>query len=213
MVPSEGMLAILKHHRFERLRQWSHGVDLSLFRPVEPLPLDLPRPVFLHVGRVSYEKNLEAFLRLELPGTKLVYGVGPLEQRLREAYPQVQWRGVVPREELPAIYSAADVFVFPSHSDTFGLVMLEAMACGTPVAAYPVAGPLDLVGDSDGGVLHDDLAVAAIKALDLPRENARARALTFDWEQVCDQFVSFLVPAETTQCVPQVPRVSGTVGG
>jgi glycosyltransferase involved in cell wall biosynthesis len=200
MVPSEGMLSILQHHRFERLRQWSHGVDLSLFKPVEPLQLDLPRPVFLHVGRVSYEKNLEAFLRLDLPGTKLVYGVGPLEQRLRAAYPQVQWRGVVPREELPAIYSAADVFVFPSHSDTFGLVMLEAMACGTPVAAFPVAGPTDVVGDSDGGVLHDDLAIGALKALDLSRENARARALQFDWERVCDQFVSFLAPVATIQC-------------
>ena len=200
MVPSEGMLAILKHHRFERLRLWSHGVDLSLFKPVEPLQLDLPRPVFLHVGRVSYEKNLEAFLRLDLPGTKLVYGVGPLEQRLREAYPHVQWRGVVPREALPAIYSAADVFVFPSHSDTFGLVMLEAMACGTPVAAFPVAGPLDVVGDSDGGVLDNDLGLGAVKALDLSRESARARALKFDWERVCDQFVSFLVAVETTRC-------------
>ena len=195
MVPTEGMLAILQQHRFERLLRWSHGVDLGLFRPVEALPLDLPRPVFLHVGRISYEKNLEAFLRLELPGSKLVYGVGPLLPKLREAYPQVHWRGVVPRETLPAIYSAADAFVFPSHSETFGLVMLEAMACGTPVAAFPVAGPLDVVGDSDGGVLDDDLARAAMQALQVPRERARARALEFDWERVCDQFISFLVPA------------------
>jgi len=180
----------------ERLLRWSHGVDLRLFRPVEPAVLDLPRPVFLYVGRVSYEKNLEAFLKLELPGSKLVYGVGPLLPALREKYPQVHWRGVVPREALPAVYSAADAFVFPSHSETFGLVMLEAMACGTPVAAFPVTGPLDVVGDSDGGVLDADLARAAMRALDVPRERARARALEFDWERVCDQFVSFLVPAD-----------------
>ena len=210
MVPSAGMVRILAQHRFERLRPWSHGVDLGLFRPVAPvaLALALPRPVFLYVGRVSYEKNLEAFLRLELPGSKLVYGVGPLLARLREAYPQVHWRGVVPREELPAIYSAADAFVFPSHSETFGLVMLEAMACGTPVAAFPVAGPLDVVGDSDGGVLDDDLARAAQRALAVPRERARARALEFDWERVCDQFVSFLVPARALPGQAAMPTVS-----
>ena len=195
MVPTQGMLEILHAHRFERLLRWSHGVDLTLFKPVEPLPLDLPRPVFLHVGRISYEKNVEAFLKLDLPGSKLVYGVGPLLPKLREKYPAVHWRGVVSREALPAIYSAADAFVFPSHSETFGLVMLEAMACGTPVAAFPVAGPLDVVADSDGGVLDHDLGRAALRALEVPRERARARALTFDWEQVCDEFVGFLVEA------------------
>ena len=198
MVPTEGMLATLKEHRFERLLRWSHGVDLQLFKPVAPaLPdpsLDLPRPVFLHVDRISYEKNLEAFLKLDLPGSKLVYGVLPLLPKLRRKYPQVHWRGVAPREELPAIYSAADAFVFPSHSETFGLVMLEAIACGTPVAAFPVAGPLDVVADSDGGVLRDDLRAAALLALDVPRERARARALSFDWERSCDEFVGFLVP-------------------
>lgn len=195
MVPTEGMLTILSAHRFERLLRWSHGVDLQLFKPVAPILLDLPRPIFLHVGRISYEKNLEAFLKLDLPGSKLVYGVGPLLPELREKYPAVHWRGVVARESLPAIYSAADAFVFPSHSETFGLVMLEAMACGTPVAAFPVAGPLDVVADSDGGVLDHDLGAAAMRALAVPRERARARALAFDWEQVCDEFVGFLVEA------------------
>lgn len=198
MVPTQGMLEILEAHRFERLLRWSHGVDLRLFKPVEPLPLDLPRPVFLHVGRISYEKNVEAFLRLDLPGSKLVYGVGPLLPKLREKYPDVHWRGVVSREALPAIYSAADAFVFPSHSETFGLVMLEAMACGAPVAAFPVPGPLDVIGDSDGGVLDDDLQRAALRALKVPRERSRARALSFDWESVCDQFISFLVPVESS---------------
>lgn len=202
MVPSAGMQGILQGHGFSPLRAWSHGVDLSLFKPVDGADLGLPRPVFLYVGRVSYEKNLEAFLKLDLPGSKVVYGVGPLEQRLKQQYPRVHWRGVVPRADLVHIYSAADAFVFPSRSETFGLVMLEAMACGTPVAAFPVPGPLDVVaprhqGD-DGGVLHDDLRTAALAALDIPREAARRRALQFDWDEVCRQFITHLVPARHT---------------
>lgn len=194
MVPTSGMLEILRGYGFEKLRPWSHGVDLGLFEPMPDADFGLPRPVFLYVGRVSYEKNLEAFLTLDLPGSKVVYGVGPLLDRLRRAHPQVHWRGVVPRPELVRVYSAADVFVFPSHSETFGLVMLEAMACGTPVAAFPVEGPLDVVGTSDGGVLDHDLRRAALKALEVPRERARARALEFDWGEVCNQFIGFLVP-------------------
>ena len=198
MVPTGGMLTILQAHGFQNLRQWSHGVDLSLFRPEPHADLGLPRPIFLYVGRVSYEKNLEAFLKLDLPGTKLVYGVGPVLERLQREHPGVQWRGVVPRPELVKVYSAADVFVFPSHSETFGLVMLEAMACGLPVAAFPVPGPLDVVGASDGGVLHDDLRHAALEALKIPRERARERALQFDWKPVCEQFIGFLTPARKT---------------
>jgi glycosyltransferase involved in cell wall biosynthesis len=199
MVPTEGMLGILRGHGFANLRQWSHGVDLRLFEPLSGVDLGLPRPIFLYVGRVSYEKNLEAFLDLDLPGSKLVYGVGPLLERLRREHPQVHWRGVVPRSELVRVYSGADVFVFPSRSETFGLVMLEAMACGTPVAAFPVPGPLDVVGGSDGGVLHEDLRHAALRALELPRERARARALEFDWRPVCEQFIGHLVPARSAR--------------
>jgi len=195
MVPSAGMQAILEGHGFERLLAWSHGVDLTMFSPVQDADFGLPRPVFLYVGRVSYEKNLDAFLKLDLPGSKVVYGVGPLLERLKREHPGVHWRGVVPREQLAAIYSAADSFVFPSHSETFGLVMLEAMACGTPVAAFPVAGPLDVVGSSDGGVLDTDLHAAALRSLQVPRERARARALEFDWNPVCRQFIQHLVPA------------------
>ena len=210
MVPAAGMFEILRSHGFERLRQWSHGVDLSLFQPVPGADLGLPRPVFLYVGRVSYEKNLEAFLALDLPGSKLVYGVGPLLDKLKREYPQVHWRGVVPRPELVMIYSAADAFVFPSRSETFGLVMLEAMACGTPVAAYPVAGPLDVVGASDGGVLDADLRCAALRALEVPRERARARALEFDWQGVCEQFLCHLVAARpvATLCHESVAKSS-----
>ena len=199
MVPTDGMLEILRGHGFERLRPWSHGVDLRLFQPQADVDLGLPRPVFLYVGRVSYEKNLEAFLGLDLPGSKLVYGVGPLEGALHRKYPQVHWRGVVPRPELVRVYSGADVFVFPSRSETFGLVMLEAMACGTPVAAYPVAGPLDVLGSSDGGVMHEDLRHAALQALQLSRERARARAMQFDWRPVCEQFVGHLVPVGSSR--------------
>lgn len=195
MVPSVGMLEILRGHGFARLRPWSHGVDLSLFRPEPGADLGLPRPVFLYVGRVSYEKNLEAFLKLDLPGSKVVYGEGPLLARLKREHPGVHWRGVVSRSELARVYSAADSFVFPSRSETFGLVMLEAMACGTPVAAFPVAGPLDVVGRSDGGVLDPDLRAAALRSLAVPRERARARALEFDWAPVCAEFIANLVLA------------------
>jgi glycosyltransferase involved in cell wall biosynthesis len=195
MVPSAGMHEQLIAQRFANLRLWSHGVDLSLFRPMEGADLGLPRPIFLYVGRVSYEKNLEAFLDLDLPGSKVVYGVGPMLAKLRDAYPLVHWRGVVPRTQLPLVYSAADVFVFPSHSETFGLVMLEAMACGTPVAAFPVPGPLDVVGRSRGGVLHADLRVASLAALKVDRREPVARAMEFDWQPVCEQFMAFLVPA------------------
>jgi glycosyltransferase involved in cell wall biosynthesis len=203
MVPTDGMLRQLQAQRFSRLRAWSHGVDLGLFQPVPGADLGLPRPVFLYVGRVSYEKNLEAFLQLDLPGSKVVYGVGPLLPDLQRRFPQVVWRGVVPRAELPSIYSAADVFTFPSHSETFGLVMLEAMACGTPVAAFPVDGPLDVVGRSDGGVLHDDLRVASLKALEVPRDRARARAECFDWSSVCEQFLGHLVPTRRLLQAPE----------
>ena len=199
MVPSAGMHEILRGHGFKRLRQWSHGVDLDLFQPVPNADLGLPRPVFLYVGRVSYEKNLDAFLKLELPGSKVVYGVGPVLDSLKRAYPDVHWRGVVPRTELVNIYSAADSFVFPSRSETFGLVMLEAMACGTPVAAYPVAGPLDVVGGSMGGVLDLDLQRAALASLELPRQRARDRALEFDWHAVCRQFIEHLVPVDAAR--------------
>lgn len=199
MVPSAGMFAILKNYGFSPLKAWSHAVDLSLFQPVPDADLGLPRPVFMYVGRVSYEKNMEAFLSLDLPGSKVVYGEGPIKERLQREFPSVHWRGVVPRTELARIYSAADVFVFPGRSETFGLVMLEAMACGTPVAAYPVPGPLDVLDPqydgSDGGVLHDDLRTAAMQALLVPRGQPLRRAMQFDWAPVCREFVSHLVPA------------------
>ena len=170
----------------------------------------MTRPVSLFVGRVSYEKNIDAFLKMDIPGTKVVCGVGPLEASLKDRYPQVRWIGLVPRDELAKIYAAADVFVFPSRSETFGLVMLEAMATGTPVAAYPVDGPLEVLGKPDGschgGVMHTDLKAAFHGALAIARHEARARALDFSWVQAAQLFEGHLV---TAHC--NIPRISGKI--
>lgn len=201
LVPTENVLRMLQAHGFRNLRNWTHGVDVRLFQyQEEPLvyaPLGvLARPVSLYVGRVSYEKNIEAFLRLDVPGTKVVCGAGPLAASLRERYPHVRWLGVLPRDVLAQVYAAADVFVMPSLSETFGLVMLEAMACGTPVAAYPVDGPLEVVGEpACGGALQADLAQAWYQALGVARHVARARAQAFSWTHASQVFLGHLVPA------------------
>ncbi len=222
MVPTNGVLRMLEQRGFRKLRSWTHGVDTSLFsyQPdarIYPPMGSLSRPVSLFVGRVSYEKNIDAFLNLDIPGTKVVCGVGPLEASLKERYPQVRWMGVMPRDELAKVYAAADVFVFPSRSETFGLVMLEAMASGTPVAAYPVDGPLEVLGKADGschgGVMHEDLQQACFGALAVPRQEARLRALDFSWLQAAQLFEAYLVPAgASTDCKSQaVTSVSSTV--
>lgn len=203
MVPTQGVLEMLAGRRFHNLRAWTHGVDLGLFdyrdRPESCPQLGvLNKPVFLYVGRVSYEKNIEAFLRLDLPGAKVVCGVGPREAALKSQFPGVHWLGLLPREQLKHVYAAADVFVFPSRHETFGLVMLEAMACGTPVAAYPVDGPLQVLGAGNnmrGGVLNTDLRQACLQALQVPRAQARARAMDFAWVHAAQAFESHLVAA------------------
>ena len=197
MVPTSGVLQMLRQRGFQRLKEWTHGVDTRLFALAEtpkvyPSLGALARPISLFVGRVSREKNIDAFLDLDIPGSKVVCGVGPLEATLREQYPDVQWLGLLPRHELAQLYAAADVFVFPSRSETFGLVMLEAMSCGVPVAAYPVDGPLQVVGDSGAGALRDNLREAWCAALRIQRSQARRRALAFDWKRSADLFVSFL---------------------
>ena len=179
---------------FKRVLPWTRGVDLALFAqgPSEDFA-DLPRPIFLNAGRVAVEKNIEAFLRLDLPGTKVVVGDGPLRADLQSRYPKVHFAGWRIGEGLAAAYRAADVFVFPSRTDTFGLVLLEAMACGTPVAAFPVMGPLDVVADSPGGVLSEDLRAACLAALDCPRDAARAHAEGFSWPACAEAFRRQLV--------------------
>ncbi|WP_341685779.1 glycosyltransferase family 1 protein [Limnohabitans sp.] len=203
MVPTSGVQSMLHDRKFKRLKAWTHGVDMELFEYAEkPTELGifqgLPRPLSLFVGRLSYEKNIQAFLEMDVPGTKVVCGVGPLQAQLRARYPQVCWLGVLPRDELATVYAAADVFVFPSRNETFGLVMLEAMACGTPVAAYPVDGPLQVLGpNSHGGVLDQDLTQATLQALTYPRSAARVRAEMFGWPAVAEQFVGNLVLAQS----------------
>jgi len=217
LVPTPGVLQMLQARGFRNLRGWTHGVDMDLFNyheePRVHAPLGvLARPVSLFVGRVSYEKNIEAFLKLDVPGTKVVCGVGPLEAGLRERFPHVRWLGVLPREVLSQVYAAADIFVMPSRSETFGLVMLEAMATGTPVAAYPVEGPLEVVGSPPaGGVLDEDLAKAWYAALSVPRHAARQRAQVFGWGYASQLFVSHLVPARRGLQLDTSPLLHVTV--
>jgi glycosyltransferase involved in cell wall biosynthesis len=150
--------------------------------------------VFLYVGRVAVEKNVEAFLDLDLPGSKWVVGEGPALARMRSRYPDVNYLGLLDQAQLAEVYAAADVFVFPSRTDTFGLVLLEAMACGLPVAAYPVTGPLDVIGDSGAGVLSEDLREACLHALQIDRSIPRAHAERFGWRAATAQFERHLHP-------------------
>ena len=145
---------------------WTRGVDLDIFHPMDSKVLNTARPIFLYVGRVAVEKNVEAFLKLDLPGSKWVAGEGPALAELKSRYPQANYLGVLTQAELAKVYAAADVFVFPSRTDTFGLVLLEALACGTPVAAYPVTGPIDVLGDGGAGAMHEDLREACLEALE-----------------------------------------------
>jgi glycosyltransferase involved in cell wall biosynthesis len=192
LVGTPHLKALLEARGFGNVALWPKGVDTDLFSPDKRAPLQWPVPVFLYVGRVAVEKNIEAFLRLELPGTRLVVGGGPSLKRLRADYPQVTFVGPKVGEELARLYAGADAFVFPSRTDTFGLVLLEALASGTPVAAYPVTGPIDVIGSAPVGVLDEDLRAAAIKALGLSRQACRAYAEGFSWAASADQFLGHL---------------------
>ncbi len=196
MVATESVRRELADLGFRNIRRWTRGVDAASFRPGTPLPslAGLPRPVFLFVGRVAVEKNIQAFLDADLPGSKLVVGDGPLRPALEARYPGVRFAGARHGEALAASYRAADVLVFPSRTDTFGLVMLEALACGLPVAAYPVPGPLDIVGGSAAGVLDEDLARAALAALATDRAACRAHALRYSWTACTEMFLANLAP-------------------
>lgn len=189
MVSTPSLARHLNGRGFRRLLRWSRGVDHTLFSPQKAAPLEFPRPIFLYAGRVSIEKNLESFLRLDLPGSKVIVGDGPAAHGLKARFPDTYFLGLKTGAELAPIYAAADVFVFPSRTDTFGMVLLEALACGLPVAAFPVMGPLDVIGASGAGALDEDLRAAALSALDIPRDCARARALTFDWDHCAGQFL------------------------
>jgi glycosyltransferase involved in cell wall biosynthesis len=194
MAPTQVVVDDLVMNGFQNVKLWSRGVDTSIFRPQSSKRLDSAPPIYLYVGRVAVEKNVEAFLGLDLPGSKWVVGTGPAIDGIRARFPDVNYLGLLDREELARVYAAADVFVFPSKTDTFGLVLLEAMACGLPVAAYPVTGPRDVIGDSAAGVLHDDLRTACLEALKLRREDAVKRASLFTWRAATEQFLSHLHP-------------------
>lgn len=193
LVPTEHQREALGRRGFANLVIWSRGVDTDLFRPRDTRAPG-PRPVLMYMGRVAVEKNLEAFLSLDLPGSKHVIGDGPDTARLLAKYPAARFTGFRFGEELARILAAADVFVFPSRTDTFGLVLIEAMACGVPVAAYPVTGPVDVVVDGVTGALEEDLARAVHRALAVDRAVCRRHAMRYSWRRCTAQFVSFLAP-------------------
>lgn len=189
MVSTPSLMAELESRGFANLGLWTRGVDTELFSPERAVDLDLPRPRFVCVGRVAVEKNLEAFLSLDLPGTKMVIGHGPQEAELRDRFPGVKFMGEMEGTALAAHVAAADVFVFPSKTDTFGIVQLEALASGVPVAAFPVTGPKDVIGNRPIGVLSNDLREACLGALRLSRAACRAFALENSWDNSARQFL------------------------
>ena len=196
MVATPTLMRELGARGFPRLMRWSRGVDCGRFDPAKRDEGRWPHPVFLYAGRLAPEKNLDAFLSLDLPGSKVIVGEGPSSRSLRKAYPAAHFLGLLKGEDLARTYASADVFVFPSRTDTFGMVLLEALASGLPVAALPVPGPLDVVGDSGAGVLDRDLRAACLAALAIPRERARAHAETFTWKAATEQFLANVAAAK-----------------
>jgi glycosyltransferase involved in cell wall biosynthesis len=189
MAATPALASELRGRGFRNVVLWPRGVDARLFRP-RAVDLGLPRPIFLSVGRLAVEKNLEAFLELDLPGTKVVVGEGPARLALERKYPQAVFLGALQGESLTEAYAAADVFVFPSRTDTFGLVLLEALASGVPVAAFPVTGPRDVIGNAEVGVLSDDLRVACLAALEVSPQHCLQFAASHTWEASARIFVN-----------------------
>ncbi|HKU14498.1 MAG TPA: glycosyltransferase family 1 protein [Steroidobacteraceae bacterium] len=213
MVATPSLQRQLEARGFRNIVRWTRGVDVELFKPGPKEFLALPRPIFAYLGRVAVEKNIEAFLALDLPGTKLVIGDGPARPSLQAKFPAAQFVGYKFGAELAAHLAATDVFVFPSRTDTFGLVLLEALACGVPVAAYPVTGPIDVIENGSTGVLHEDLRKAALEALQLEPAHCRAFAMQHTWEAATKQFVANLAPHGAEKAVrlkPDPQRVSSS---
>jgi glycosyltransferase involved in cell wall biosynthesis len=208
MVSTPSLRKELEARGFSNLLMWSRGVDTALFHPDRAAHLDLPRPIFMNIGRIAVEKNLDAFLSLDLPGTKVLIGHGPQEAELAARYPEAVFLGAMSGERLAAHLAAADVFVFPSRTDTFGIAQLEALACGVPVAAFAVTGPVDVIGDASVGVLSEDLRHACLDALTISRAACRGHALGFSWHRSASQFLANLQPIRT-----DVREVSVVTGG
>jgi glycosyltransferase involved in cell wall biosynthesis len=192
MVSTPSLMAEFRERGFTNLGMWTRGVDTELFSPEHAIKPDFPRPIFISVGRVAVEKNLEAFLSLDLPGTKVVIGQGPQEAALQRRFPEAKFLGLLEDTALAAHLAAADVFVFPSRTDTFGVVQLEALACGVPIAAFPVTGPRDVIADNPIGVVNEDLRAACLGALRMSREACRDFALGRSWERSARQFIGHI---------------------
>lgn len=202
MVATPSLEAELRAKGFNHLRRWSRGIDLSRFypRPKSDEPYGLKRPIFISIGRLAPEKNLEAFLKLDLPGTKLIVGDGPARAQLEAQYPEAHFTGTLQGDALARAYSEADVFVFPSITDTFGNVILEALASGVPVAAFPVTGPVDIITvESNAGALSTDLQKACLAALLCQPSGALRLAENFTWENATKQFVGNITSAAHPQ--------------
>ena len=212
MVPTEEVKKDLIKHKIGNPKIWSRGVDLDIFKPKKGRRKN-KNPILLNVGRVAVEKNLQEFLKIDLPYEKWVVGDGPAFKELKKKYPKVIFHGAKSKEELEYYYNKADVFVFPSKTDTFGLVLLEAMACGLPVAAFPVSGPLDVIGSSNAGCLNSSLKEACKKALLIPRKVPREYAKKFSWESTSKTFESYLVSIrdkDTTYNIEDNPHKGNT---
>jgi glycosyltransferase involved in cell wall biosynthesis len=209
MVATSSLRQELSARGFKKLGTWTRGVDTDLFRPDDPATLDLPKPIFMTMGRVAVEKNLEAFLALDLPGSKVVIGDGPQKALLERKYPKVRFLGEKTGQDLTSHLAAADVFVFPSLTDTFGVVQLEALACGTPVAAFPVTGPLDVIADHPVGALDTDLRSACLRALGISRQSCRSFALERSWENSARQFIGNLSALQPSRSPRPARRMAG----
>lgn len=193
MYSTPTLKTILEKQSFTNLVRWKRGVDTKLFCPGSPASLPYTKPIQMYVGRVAVEKTLESFLNLDTSGTKIIIGEGPQLPVLKKKYPDVKFLGPKYDEELVEHYRAADVFVFPSRTDTLGLVMLEALACGVPVAGFPVQGPIDVIGNSAAGVLKEDLEKAISEAIGIDPNICRSRALEHSWEASADEFHDNLI--------------------
>lgn len=194
LVATQSLQRELAEQGFENLRMWSRGVDAKLYNPAKREDLNYPGPIQLYVGRVAVEKNIEAFLQTKVPGTKIVVGDGPSRHDLEKRYPEAVFLGKKMGEELAQIYASADVFVFPSKTDTFGIVMLEALASGLPVAGYPVMGPVDVIGENTAiGALDDNLDLAIERALRCKRKACRDYAESCSWEATAQLFMDQII--------------------
>jgi glycosyltransferase involved in cell wall biosynthesis len=218
MVATPSLMTELKLRGFVNIGMWTRGVDIDLFRPDRAIDLDFLRPIFMTVGRVAVEKNLEGFLSLRLPGTKVVIGGGPALPELKRKFPDAKFLGQLENGILAAHLAAADVFVFPSRTDTFGIVQLEALASGVPIAAFPVTGPKDIIGDYPVGVLSEDLGAACMEALWISRDACREFALRYSWDNSARQFIGHARniaqgPARDVAAVPALTEAANGIEG